>query len=92
MVYGLYSSKIFILGCPKLIISVDHKPLVKVLGNSSLEQIKNPRLQKFKEKAMMFDYQIKHTPGKVNVSADAASRYPVSSPSEDDSSIAHTVG
>ena len=90
VVYGLYSSKIFILGCPKLIVSVDHKPLVKVLGNSSLEQIKNPRLQKFKEKAMMFEYQIKHTPGKVNVSADAASRYPVSSPSEDDSSIAQT--
>ena len=71
VVYGLYSCKMFILGCQKLIVSVDHKPLVKVLGNSSLEEIKNPRLQKFKEKAMMFHYQIKHTPGKDNASADA---------------------
>ena len=99
VVYGLVSCKIFILGCPNLVVSVDHKPLVKVLGDQPLGQIKNPRLQKMKEKTMPYQYRIKHTPGKENASADAASRYPVGSPDDSEaleyssicSSLAHVI-
>ena len=77
VVFGLTSCRMFVLGCPRLIISVDHKPLLQVLGDQPLEDVKNPRLQKLKEKTMMYDFKIKHTPGKDNKSADATSRHPV---------------
>ena len=78
VVYGLDTSRLFVLGCPNLIISVDHKPLIKIFGEQQpLDQVKNVRLQKFKERAMMYRFTIKHTPGKNNVSADATSRYPI---------------
>ena len=78
VVYGLESSKLFVTGCPRLIVSVDHRPLLKLLSDDQpLDLIKNPRLQRLKERAMRYQFQIKHTPGKKNACADAASRYPV---------------
>ena len=78
VVYGLESCRIFVIGCPRLIVSVDHKPLLKLLSDDQpLDQVKNPRLQRFKERAMRYRFQIKHTPGRKNSCADAASRHPV---------------
>ena len=83
VVYSLESSRMFVTGCPRLIVAVDHKPLLKILSDQQpLDQIKNPRLQRFKERAMRYQFTIKHTPGTKNSSADAASRYPVGSPSK----------
>ena len=40
VVYSLETSKMFVTGCPKLIVSVDHKPLLKILSNEQpLDQI-----------------------------------------------------
>ena len=84
VVYSLESSKVFVIGCPNLIIAVDHKPLLKILSNQQpLDEIKNPRLQRFKERAMRYQFRIKHTPGNKNLCADAASRYPVKQPTEE---------
>ena len=78
VVYGLESCRIFVIGCPRLIVSVDHKPLLKLLSDDQpLDQVKNPRLQRFKERAMRYQFRIKHTPGRKNSCADAASRHPV---------------
>ena len=33
VVYSLETSKMFVTGCPKLIVSVDHKPLLKILSS-----------------------------------------------------------
>lgn len=41
----------FILGCDNLIIAVDHKQPLKVLNERRLQETKNPRLLKLKEKA-----------------------------------------
>ena len=80
LVYGLESCRMFILGCPDLIITVDHLPLVKIFSNQALENIKNPRLLNFKEKSLMYKFQIKHRPGKLNLAPDCASRYPAGTP------------
>ena len=82
VVYALEKCRIFVLGCPNLTVVVDHKPLVKILGDRSLEDIKNPRLFNLKEKTLMYDFQIKHVPGKWHLGPDACSRYPAS-PSQD---------
>jgi hypothetical protein len=40
--WALDKSRHFMLGCRDLILAVDHKPLLKVLGDRRLEDIKNP--------------------------------------------------
>ena len=42
---ALDNAKHFVLGCSDLVIAVDHKPLLKIFGDRSLDQISNPRLQ-----------------------------------------------
>ena len=49
-VFGLSKEKYFVLGCPNLILAVDHKPLLGILGDKNLEDIENQRLFRLKEK------------------------------------------
>jgi hypothetical protein len=74
--YALDKCRLFIVGCPNLIVATDHKPLVKILGDKSLENIANPRLFNMKEKTVQYQFTIKHVDGKRNCSADACSRSP----------------
>ena len=83
IVYALKKCKIFILGCPKLLVVTDHKPLVPIMGSKNLEKIENPRLFSLKEKTLPFKFDIVHVSGVGNMAADAYSRNP-SPDSEDD--------
>ena len=47
---ALDKARHFVLGCSDLIVAVDHKPLLKLFGDRSLEDIPNTRLQNLKEK------------------------------------------
>ena len=64
VVHALEKCRMFVLGCPNLTVVVDHKPLVRILSDKSLQNIKNPRLFNLKEKTLMYKFQIKHVPGK----------------------------
>ena len=89
LAYGL-----FILGHPHLIIAVDHKPLIKILNDRSLDTIENPRLVRIKEKTLLYNYDIIHIPGKSNTAPDAVSRYPThlgDEETEDDGSRAFAI-
>ena len=48
--WALEKTKYFTLRAPALYLAVDHKPLLKILGNKGLQDIENPRLQSLKEK------------------------------------------
>ena len=74
--YALQQTKYYILGCPKLIVTTDHKPLVQILNDRSLSDIHNRRLLNLKEKTLEFQYKIMHISGAKNKGPDAASRYP----------------
>ena len=74
--HGLQSCRYFVMGCPNLILAVDHKPLIKILNDRSLESISNPRLVSLKEKTLMYKYKIMHIPGKQHAAPDHMSRYP----------------
>lgn len=91
LVYGLESCRMFILGCPDLLVTVDHLPLVKIFSDQALENIKNPRLLNFKERTLMYRFQIKHRPGKLNLAPDCASRYPAGTPRESPAQIIDTA-
>jgi hypothetical protein len=73
---ALERTRYFTLGCDDLIVAVDHQPLLKILGDRKLEDIKNPRLFNLKEKTLPFKFKIVHIPGKKNLATDALSRHP----------------
>ena len=74
---ALDKARHFVLGCSDLIIAVDHKPLLKVFGDRSLEDIPNPRLRNLKEKSLRYRFRIIHVPGARHAAADGVSRHPV---------------
>ena len=49
----------------------------------------NPRLLRLKEKTLLYNYRIKHLPGKKNLAADTLSRYPVGAlePDKDETNV-----
>jgi hypothetical protein len=49
---ALDKARFFTLGCEDLIIAVDHKPLLKLFGDRSLDEISNARLRNLKEKTL----------------------------------------
>ena len=73
---ALKKTRYYTQGCEKLIIGVDHKPLLGVLNDKSLESIDNPRLMKLKEKTLGWRFQIIHIPGRKLGAPDAFSRSP----------------
>ena len=54
----------------------DHRPLVKVLGDRTLDEINNPRLFSFKEDTLPWKFDIEWMEGKGNCFSDATSRNP----------------
>ena len=63
--WALDKARHFVLGCNDLIVATDHNPLLKVLGDRKMEDIKNPRLYNLKEKTLPFLFRITHVPGKA---------------------------
>ena len=74
VVDSLKHAKYYVLGCPKLLVATDHKPLVEILGSKGLADIDNPRLFRLKEKTMSYNFNIIYIPGKEHLGPDAMSR------------------
>ena len=71
---GLYKTIYYTQGCDKLIVGVDHKPLLGLLNSKPMDQIDNGRLLCLKEKTLGWRFRILHIPGKRNCGPDALSR------------------
>jgi len=74
--WSLEDSKFFTLGCNNLHIQTDHRPLVKLFGDRTLDEIDNRRLINLKEKTMAWRFEIHHVPGRSIPAPDATSRSP----------------
>ena len=81
----LYAIKFFTLGYTDLNVQTDHKHLVKLLGNKTLDEIDNKRLADLKEKTFLLNLKIYWVPGKEIPSPDATSRQPQDSTEPDES-------
>ncbi|CAL8069840.1 unnamed protein product [Orchesella dallaii] len=66
----------FLMGTT-FMIETDHKPLLPILRTKCVDDL-SPRLQRFRIRMMRYSYDIKYTPGKELVTADALSRQPLS--------------
>ena len=73
---ALDKARFFVLGCSDLTVAVDHKPLLKVLGDRSLKDIPNARLRNLKEKTLRYRFRMVYIPGVRHKPADAVSRHP----------------
>ena len=73
---ALHKARHFVLGCADLIVAVDHKPLTRIFGDRSLEDIRNTRIRNLKEKTLSFRFRVVHIPGVRNRVADTLSRHP----------------
>ena len=82
VVDALDKARHFVLGCNDLTIAVDHKPLLKIFGDRTLNEITNTRLRNLKEKSLRYRFKIIHIPGIKNKVPDALSRHPVNSPND----------
>ena len=67
----------FVPGCSDLIIAVDHKLLLKVLSDRSLEEISNARLHNLKEKTLHYKFFMMHFPGIQHKAADTVFHHPI---------------
>lgn len=76
---ALDKARHFVLGCDKLIISVDHKPLLKLFGDRSMANIPNNRLRNLKEKTLRYRFEMTHNPGINHKAPDTVSRHPTGS-------------
>ena len=77
--WGLEQTKYFTMGCQKLVVATDHKPLLKIFGDRTLDEIPNTRLFRLKQRILPWYFDIIHLPGKTNLACDATSRYPSAS-------------
>ena len=73
---ALNKARYFVLGCENLTLAVDHTPLLKIIGDRSLDEISNTRLRNLKEKTLGYRFRVIHIPGVKHRAADAISRHP----------------
>ena len=72
--WSLNKCRMYVMGCPNLIVVTDHAPLLGIFSNRDLSKINNPRLLKLKEKTLFYRFSIQHCPGKWHRGSDAVSR------------------
>ena len=89
---ALHKTRYYTQGCDKLVIGTDHKPLLGVLNDRSLESIDNPRLKRLKEKTLGWRFRIVHIPGKKLGGPDALSRAVAVTPGENHMLAAYSNG
>ena len=73
---ALDKARHFVLGCDNLIVAVDHKPLLGVFSDRSLDTISNGRLRNLKEKTLRYRFKMCYIPGRKNCVSDTMSRHP----------------
>lgn len=64
------------MSCESLIVAVDHKTLLGLFGNRSLDNVPNNRLRNLKERTLRYRFTMQHIPGRKNCAPDSVPRYP----------------
>ncbi|XP_059097742.1 uncharacterized protein LOC131892033 [Tigriopus californicus] len=75
ILHAVHKCDSYLRGCAFTVMT-DHKPLVGIFAKDIID-IHNVRLAKFRKALSSFSFQIKWTPGKDNLIADALSRTPL---------------
>ena len=84
IVWALKKCRYYLLGLPKFEVVTDHKSLVPILNNYTLDNLDTIRLLKLKEKTGDFVFKATWRKGKDHAIPDALSRRPVDRPTAED--------
>lgn len=83
-VWAMAKCKFYLVGLQNFTLMTDHRPLIPILNNYSLDAVENPRLQRLKEKISPYLFTAVWRAGKTLCIPDALSRAPVSHPTPED--------
>ena len=75
--WAMYKCRQFLEGLPSFNLITDHRPLVPILNDYSLDKLDNPRLLRLRLKMQRFSFVTQWIAGKANKDADALSRAPI---------------
>ena len=56
--WALEKCRIFVMGCPQMIVVTNHQPLTGIFGDRDLSKVHNPRLFRLKEKCLWYFFSI----------------------------------
>ena len=73
--WALEQMKYFTKACKDVVVVTNHKPLEKIFGDCTLNKTQNMRIWR-KQRTLPWLFEVHYMPGKSNLGADAASRYP----------------
>ena len=82
--WAAHKTSYFLDGLHHFTILTDSSPLVAVLNDKRMDQVKNDRLLKLKTAMARFNFTVKHQAGERHLIADALSRAPTAAPSAPD--------
>ena len=88
--WALGKCRIFVMGCPQMIVVTDHQPLKGIFGDKDLSKVHNPRLLRLKEKCLRCSFSIQHCPGKRHKDANSSLPQPSSCGRNPDKPVPHT--
>lgn len=91
LVWALKKCRIFLQGLQHFTVVVDHRPLLPILNDYTMDAVENPRLQRLKEKTTLFNFTTVWKKGKEHVIPDALSRAPVDGPASDDECLVQAL-
>ena len=87
IVWALHKCRYYLLGLHEFEIVTDHKSLVPILNNYTMDNLDTFRLLRLKEKTVNYVFRASWKKGKEHALPDALSRRPVDHPTEDDRTI-----
>lgn len=82
--WAMKKCKSFLEGIPSFEVVLDHRPLIPILNDNTLDQLDNQRFLRHRLQMSRFSFNARWVPGKENVEADALSCSPVDQPTEAD--------
>ena len=71
---ALDKARFFVLECSDLIVAVDHRPLLEILGDRSLDVITNTRLRNTKENTLRYRFRFSAERWSRGIAPDCQSR------------------
>lgn len=75
--WAMQKCRQFLEGLPSFLLLTDHRPLIPILNEYSLDKLDNPRILRLRLKMQRYSFTARWIPGKENLMADALSRAPV---------------
>ena len=84
IVYALRKCSLYLKGLKEFQVITDHKPLLTILNKKGIDEIENPRIQRYKESLQSYNFKTEWRQGKLHSIPDALSRAPVDNHDDED--------